>query len=73
MKSSQISKEVGDRIKQAREARDWSTMELAQEMGLASATTIQRYERGERTPSLKTLFALARVLGVDVVDLIPVE
>jgi len=54
--------EVGDRIRAARLARDWTHEELARQMN-ANWRTVQRWQKGQ-LPRLQTLLRLADVLGV---------
>lgn len=39
--------EVGHRIRQAREGKEWTQQQLADAIGVATAQSISRYERGE--------------------------
>jgi len=54
---------LGVRIRKAREARGWSQAELAERVQVA-ATTITRYESGERQPDPPTLRKIADLLDV---------
>jgi transcriptional regulator with XRE-family HTH domain len=55
--------ELGQRIRKARKARGWNQAELAKRLQV-SATTITRYESGERHPDPTTLKKLADLLEV---------
>jgi len=55
--------ELGARIRKAREARGWNQADLAAKLQVA-ATTITRYESGERNPDPCTLRKLADQLDV---------
>lgn len=52
-----------DRFRGARRARGWSQVRLAQEAGL-SASTIEKYEQGRRTPSAENFERMAKALGL---------
>lgn len=54
----------GNRLKELRLSRSLSQAELAAQFHLSS-TTINRYERGFREPSLDVLRAIAEFFGVD--------
>jgi transcriptional regulator with XRE-family HTH domain len=56
-------KGVGDRIKVARQRRDWSQERLADESKL-HRTYVSGIERGIRNPSLKNIFRIAKALRV---------
>lgn len=53
----------GNLLKELREARGWSQSRLALESEL-DQTFVSLLERGQRQPSLATLFALCAALGV---------
>jgi transcriptional regulator with XRE-family HTH domain len=57
-------KEIGRRIKECREAMDWTLRELAERSDL-SASRISNYEQGTRTPKPKEALALGKALGVN--------
>ena len=61
---------VGERIREARKRKKLTQHELASALGVTQAV-VGRYERGERTPKLKTLTRIAKELGVNVRDLDP--
>lgn len=65
--------ELARRLRTRRQELELSTRELAAQCGWASDTTIKRYERGERIPSLENLYTLASALETTVHDLVPVE
>jgi transcriptional regulator with XRE-family HTH domain len=56
---------VGQRLRQLRDNRDLSQVELAAALGI-SFQQLQKYERGANRLSASRLFALARCLGVPV-------
>lgn len=56
---------LGRRIRELREAAQLTQAELAK-LALKSVETISNFERGKTIPSLQTLSALARDLGVPI-------
>lgn len=56
-------------LRSLRRSRDWSQGALAREVGL-SLSYVSMLERGERSPPLDTLEALATALGVTASSLI---
>ncbi|GAA1857422.1 XRE family transcriptional regulator [Myceligenerans crystallogenes] len=69
---SQDLKQVGPRLRAARQARGWTLDELAERAGM-SASTLSRLESGKRQASLELLLPLTRRLGIRVDDLLPAE
>ncbi|MHB1629287.1 MAG: helix-turn-helix domain-containing protein [Bacilli bacterium] len=57
--------DIGPRVKLARARMQMSTRELAQQVGV-SAAAISKFERGEISPSQRTLLRLAKALSVGV-------
>lgn len=58
---------VGERIREAREAKGWSQAALARELpGTVDGPSVSRWERGKVAPNPDTLEALADALDVDV-------
>lgn len=55
-------KDVGERIRKARKAKNWTHQHLAEEMGVG-LRTVQRWQEGE-LPRLATLMRLADTLEV---------
>ena len=60
----ELAGRMGLRIKQARQQRGLSQVQLGKAVGLEGGSTISMIERGERNPSTRTLSELARVLEV---------
>ena len=58
-----LAERLGRCIAARRTALGMSQAALAERLGLVSAETVSRYERGEREPRLSTLAKLARVLS----------
>jgi len=63
-----MSKTVGARIRQAREAKGWTQRALAEAIG-KSLQTVWRYEHGEQSIPLSVLERVAHQLGVTVASL----
>ena len=62
-----ISVDVGNRLRQLREARKMSMRALAQKSGL-SANALSMIERGKTSPSVSTLYRLADAMDIPVTD-----
>ena len=60
-----VSINVGDRLRELREARNISMRALATKSGL-SANALSMIERGKASPSVSTLYKLAEALGVSI-------
>lgn len=60
---------VGPRLKQLRQRRDVTLVDLAEETGI-STSTLSRLEAGLRRPTLEQLLPLARVYGVTLDELV---
>ncbi len=64
-----MEKRLGRRIRELRKEQRMSQTELAEKAGVA-LMTISRLERGEHDPHMKTLWRIARSLGVPLLELI---
>lgn len=74
MEKSLILKLVGKRIKDIRESKGISQVELVGKMqGEIDPTNISRIESGRTNPTLFTLFRLAEALEVDIKDLVHIS
>lgn len=62
-------KRLAARVREARQARGWSQAVLASKAGI-TREFLARIETAVQVPSLPMLEAIARVLDVDVVDLV---
>ncbi len=62
--------EVGRRIRLHRQAKDLTQAKVAEAAGIETSFYGQ-VERGVNVPSLKTVYALAQALGVEVAMLLP--
>jgi len=63
-----ISVDVGNKLRQMREARGLSIRALARQSGL-SANALSMIERGRSSPSVSTLYKVAAALDVPITDL----
>jgi len=70
LKDSVDYKEIGQRIKKARENAGLSQEELGRKVGGFSGTAISLYEQGERKISLETITSIAKVLNVTIEELV---
>jgi putative transcriptional regulator len=59
-------------LRRVRRERDITQAELAERAGVAQQA-IARLERGKQRPSLDTAVRIARVLGVEVLEIFPVS
>ena len=55
----------GERLRSVRKAAGLSQTELAKKIGFRKAEVVSRFELGERTPKMKTLFSLTELLNID--------
>lgn len=55
--------ELGQKIRDMRESREWSQAELARRVGVTKSA-ISTYELGIRTPSADVVYAFAKAFGV---------
>jgi len=62
-------KQIGLRIKHAREAAGYSQSKLAELVGLTQGA-ISKIERGEGNPSLQSVIRLSNVLSIPLNDLL---
>lgn len=61
-----IAADLGDRITNARREAGLSRQELARRLGgQCSYETIAQYERGQRTPTVERLVAIAAALRIE--------
>ena len=74
MEKSKILKVVGKRIKDIRESKEISQVELVGRMqGEIDPTNISRIESGRTNPTLFTLFRISQALEVKLTDLLNVN
>ena len=69
LRDKNFLREVGYRIRQRRQARQWTQAELAEKCEL-HRTFIGSVERGERNISILNLRLIARVLRLPLADLL---
>src|SRR5215207_7044349 len=60
-----VSVNIGERLRELREARNISMRALATQSGL-SANALSMIERGKASPSVSTLYKLAEALGISI-------
>jgi transcriptional regulator with XRE-family HTH domain len=68
MEKKTIQYRFGERVRELRRAKNLSQEELAFRAGI-HRNYLGGIERGERNPSLKNISAIARALGVDILEL----
>lgn len=68
-KFDELGPAFGLALTKLRKEKKWSQMKLAAEAGL-HLNAVSNLERGERSPSLYTVFVLARALGIPASKLI---
>ena len=74
MEKTEILKLIGNRIKEVRESRGLSQVELVGKMqGEIDPTNISRIESGRTNPTVYTLFRIAEALEVKPKELLDVE
>lgn len=69
---NQLMSDLGRKLRQLRQSKNMSIYDVERATGL-HFSTISRYERNERQPSLDTLRELAEVYGSSLADLIADE
>jgi len=65
-----ITYKIGQRVKEWRLRREYTQVDLASKVGIASQR-IYEYEQGRSTASLETLDEIAKVLSISMKDLLP--
>lgn len=71
MEKTEILKLIGNRIKEVRESRGLSQVELVGKMqGEIDPTNISRIESGRTNPTFYTLYRIAEALEVSVKELV---
>jgi transcriptional regulator with XRE-family HTH domain len=63
------ARDLGNQVKRLRESRDLTQQALADKAGV-NRVTVANIERGDAEPTLATLQALAKALGVPVTTLL---
>ena len=67
-----LKQAIGSRVKAARERSDWTQEELAAKIG-KTPESISNIERSVHLPALDTLIDLAKVLDLDIMEMIEVS
>ena len=71
VEKSEILMSVGKKIKELREAKGLSQVDLVEEIeGNIDTTNISRIESGRTNPTLYTLYRIAKALDVELKDLV---
>ena len=74
MEKSEILRIVGKRIKEVRESKGLSQVELVGKMqGEIDPTNISRIESGRTNPTVFTLFRIAEAMEVPIVELVDIS
>lgn len=74
MEKSEILKVVGKKIKELREAKGLSQVDLVGKIeGNIDTTNISRTESGRTNPTLYTLYRIASALEVELTDLVNLQ
>lgn len=74
MEKSEILKAVGKKIKELREAKGLSQVDLVGKIeGNIDTTNISRIESGRTNPTLYTLYRIASALEVELTDLVNIQ
>ena len=74
MEKSEILKKVGKRIKEVRESKGLSQVELVGKMqGEIDPTNISRIESGRTNPTIYTLYRISEALEVNPKELLDIE
>jgi transcriptional regulator with XRE-family HTH domain len=71
-KPNALSVNVGDKLRELREARNMSMRMLATKSGL-SANALSMIERGKTSPSVSTLYKLADAMGISITSFFGVQ
>ena len=72
MDKENIIKEVGLKIREIRESKKLSIMELADKLNVEYNNMI-RIEKGRTNPTLATLYKICQALDIRLVDIVDVE
>lgn len=74
VEKSEILMSVGKKIKELREAKGLSQVDLVGEIeGNIDTTNISRIESGRTNPTLYTLYRIAKALDVELKDLVNLQ
>ena len=64
---------IGEKVKQAREAKGMTQEELAHALGYKSRTSVNKIETGERDVPHKQIKKIAQILGIPPISLLGLE
>lgn len=64
---------IGEKVKQAREAKNMTQEELARALGYKSRTSINKIETGERDVPRRQIRKIAQILGVPAISLLGLD
>lgn len=64
------AKATGARIKELRKLKHFTVEEIARYMGFESEQAIYKWQRGDSLPTVDNLFALSRLFGTTVDDIL---
>lgn len=67
--TDKVLKRIGNKLQSARNLKSLTQLEVATRAGI-SRTYYSQIENGERDPSTTTITNIAKVLGVDIADIL---
>ncbi|MDY3536823.1 helix-turn-helix transcriptional regulator [Riemerella anatipestifer] len=74
MEKTEILKKIGKKVKEMRESKGLSQVELVGKMqGEIDPTNISRIESGRTNPTIYTLHRIAEALEIKISDLVDIE
>ncbi|MDY3529020.1 helix-turn-helix transcriptional regulator [Riemerella anatipestifer] len=74
MEKTEILKKIGKKVKEMRESKGLSQVELVGKMqGEIDPTNISRIESGRTNPTIYTLYRIAEALEIKISDLVDTE
>lgn len=72
MEKHELTEQIGKRIVHLREQRGWSQSDLARAC-LKDRQAIEKLEKGRVNPTIYSLFEVAKVLGIELKDLLDIK
>jgi len=72
MGKDDVIKKIGSKIREIRESKNMSIMELADKLDIEYNNMI-RIEKGRTNPTLGTLYRISHALDIKLVDIVDVE
>ncbi|MEJ8606741.1 helix-turn-helix transcriptional regulator [Riemerella anatipestifer] len=74
MEKTEILKKIGKKVKEMRESKGLSQVELVGKMqGEIDPTNISRIESGRTNPTIYTLYRISEALEIKISDLVDIE